>query len=138
MFGALYVSMNRIFQDTYGNIDALKGRTISSLISVNDSEDVILFWFGEKDTNVWWRAFIDGAYCGIDEYLNCEIEEDLDESLLKIDYSSKLNSGIIESVSVSNPMQKDGYIVLSLKLENQLFELVCKSNEGDCVLKFNV
>ena len=130
--------MNRIFQDTHGNVDALKGRTISSLVSVNDSEDVILFWFGEKDSNVWWRVFIDGAYCGIDEYRNCEIEEDLDESVSKIDYSSKLNSGKVESVSVSNPMQKDKHIVLSLKLENQLFELVCKSSEGECVLKFNV
>jgi len=130
--------MNRVFQDTHGNVEALKGRIISSLVSVNDSEDVILFWCSEKDSSIWWRIFIDGAYCGIDEYDTCEIEEDLDESVSKIDHSSKLSSGKIESVSVSSPEQKDRYMVLSFKLENQLFELVCKSSDGDCVLKFNV
>jgi len=71
--------MNRLFQDSEGQIPKIQGKKLEELKVLFDIEegenkgDVILFWL--KSSKSWLRIFIDGSYCGIDEYFvdACEI-----------------------------------------------------------------
>ncbi len=75
---------NRLFQHYEGEVKEIEGLTLKGLRSLVDSEsaieDVIVLWI--RTEHKWLRIFIDGCYCGIDEYETDEIEHDLLEKNL--------------------------------------------------------
>ncbi|MFT5777650.1 MAG: hypothetical protein ACI837_000598 [Crocinitomicaceae bacterium] len=129
--------MNRIFQDNNGTVESLNGRKLSSLKCLynddHESEDVILFWL-QTDEN-WLRIFIDGVYCGIDEYDNDESQSDLeaDDDTRLVNHDSWIKDNCIDQIIVESTDLP--IITLSILLSNKSsIILACDKNEI-CTLK---
>lgn len=84
--------MKRIFQDVKGKIEELSGKTVSSLYSLNNLNEggISLIWLGTTGDKYWYRIFIDGWYCGVDRFEECNIEEDKDEGFEIVSHNPSL------------------------------------------------
>ncbi|MCM8856658.1 MAG: hypothetical protein LC541_20085 [Candidatus Thiodiazotropha sp.] len=130
--------MERIFQHYEGSIEALKDVTFSEAKAfINKADnDVILIWLKNDKDKSWYRVFIDGAYCGVDLYQKESYEEDLDDHVKIIDYSSWFNKKKTLSVFVTLESNNGSHIVLTFKFSNSICQLICKSTDGDCILNY--
>jgi hypothetical protein len=61
--------MKRIFQNNQGRISKLEGnQIINAKLLVNQADSsIIILWLCLSKKELWYRIFIDGFYCGIDE-----------------------------------------------------------------------
>ena len=126
--------MNRLFQHYEGEIKEIEGLTLKALNSLIDDdsekENVILLWI-ETESN-WLRIFIDGSYCGIDEYETNESENDLDDDVSFINQDNWIKGLTIKKAKVES-----GYlplITLTIDFTNRIqLILKCDKNE-DCSL----
>jgi hypothetical protein len=41
-------------------------------------DDIVLVWLKNSSEKYWYRVFIDGAYCGVDQYQFDMSDNDLD------------------------------------------------------------
>lgn len=128
--------MNRLFQHYEGDIQGLIGKELKNLKSLYDrnSNDVILIWL-ESD-NSWFRIFIDGAYCGVDEYKNDESLDDAEEDDdLLIEHKKWVTGMTIKEAKVESWVLPE--IKLTLELSNTTkLTLNCDKNEF-CTLDIN-
>ena len=96
----------------------------------SEKENVILLWI-ETESN-WLRIFIDGSYCGIDEYETNESENDLDDDVSFINQDNWIKGLTIKKAKVES-----GYlplITLTIDFTNRIqLILKCDKNE-DCSL----
>ena len=94
--------MNRLFQHYEGEISKIQGKKVKSLTSLIDdeskSENVILLWL--EIENSWLRIFIDGTYCGVDEYESNESENDLDDGVSFQNYDEMIRDLEIKEAKV--------------------------------------
>lgn len=107
------------------------------MLSVEESGDVIVLWCQESLEGKWLRIFIDGAYCGVDQYDSCGVEDDLDDSVHVVDYSCELplESKVI-CARVAYLVDPDRHLTLTIFFETKEIRLVCKTPDGDCYLEF--
>lgn len=109
--------MERIFQDDSGTVDGMAGAVIGEAWAVADVADgnVILLWLEDTISDGWLRIFIDGIYCGIDRYPDLEIEDDLDDGYIAVEYSSWFAALKLEQAEVSlSGTDADRHIVLTM------------------------
>lgn len=127
---------NTVFQHYEGSIDQLKGKSISSFYSLEDKNtgNVYLLWLETGPDNKWYRIFIDGWYCGVDEYGECMLQEDREDDVVVLDLTQKYKKSSIINASVQEQGEPDSHIVLSIYFENSKVELICKAGDGYCVL----
>lgn len=127
--------MNRLFQHYEGEIKVIEGLTLKGLKYLNDDEseskNVILFWLSTE--NKWLRIFIDGSYCGIDEYETDESDNDNDDEVTFVNEDKWVNNLTIESAKVESGILP--LITLTIVFTNgtQLI-LNCDENEN-CALQ---
>ncbi|MGB1039400.1 MAG: hypothetical protein ACPGVD_00840 [Flavobacteriales bacterium] len=127
--------MNRLFQHYEGEIKVIEGLTLKRLKYLNDDEseskNVILFWL--ETENKWLRIFIDGTYCGIDEYETDESDYDNDDEVTFVNEDKWVKNLTIKSAKVESGILP--LITLTIVFTNgtQLL-LNCDENEN-CTLK---
>ncbi|MCH2231785.1 MAG: hypothetical protein MK105_15735 [Crocinitomicaceae bacterium] len=121
--------MKRLFQHYEGEIQGLIGKELKNLKSLHDKNDndVILIWL--ESGNSWFRVFIDGVYCGVDEYENDEsiydVEEDDD---LLIEHKKWVNGMTINKAKVESWVLPEIKLTLELSSDTKLI-LKCDKNE---------
>ncbi len=130
--------MNRLFQHYKGVVKELSGKSISSFLSIEDAinGDVYILWLENETSGLWYRIFIDGWYCGVDEYPESNIENDFDDDVNVVNHFSKLKSKIIESAIVKDSDGENRHIVLTIKFSDQSVELICEVENGGSKLVF--
>lgn len=130
--------MERIFQDDEGTVDGLAGAVIGEAWAVADVADgnVILLWLEDSTSGAWLRIFIDGTYCGIDRYPGLEIEDDLDDGYIAVDYSSWFAALQLERAEVApSGTSADRHIVLTMAFGRRATAtLDCRAADGRCDL----
>ena len=102
--------MNRLFQHYEGEIRKIEGLTLRGLeLLINNEsgkEDIILIWM--QTGNKWLRIFIDGCYCGIDEYDQNKSKNDIDDGISLINKDSWVKGLVIKNANVES---KDSLII---------------------------
>lgn len=131
--------MDRIFQHYEGEITEFTGLSFSQVKSFidKDDNDVILLWLKVYSKNIWYRIFIDGAYCGIDKYLDDESENDFDDCIRVRDYSPKFTNQKVLKSEVINTIEAKDFIKLLIHFEQNILELSCIYGDGICQLNFS-
>ena len=131
--------MDRIFQHYQGTIDAIKGAHFSCVKALEDSidHDVILLWMRDDASQSWYRVFIDGAYCGIDQYQEDESEQDNDDDVIYTDHSAWFQGKVLESATVFFLNRPNEHLLLLLDFGQYECKLLCRSENGACELQFN-
>ncbi len=131
--------MDRIFQHYQGTIDAMQGARFSCVKVLEDAmdHDVILLWMRDDTSKTWYRVFIDGAYCGVDQYGEDESEEDIDDDVIFTDYSAWFHGKVLESARVLFLNRPGEYLLLLLDFGQSECKLLCRSEAGECVLQLS-
>ena len=128
--------MNRLFQHYEGEIKGLVGKELKNLKGLYDKKDndLILIWLASD--NSWFRIFIDGVYCGVDEYKNDESQDDAEEDDdLLIEHKKWVSGVTINKAKVESWVLPE--IKLTLEFSNQTkLILNCDKNEF-CTLNIN-
>ncbi len=141
--------MKRLFQHYQGEIKELNGIRLKGLKCLFDNtskeDDVILFWL-ETETN-WLRIFIDGCYCGIDEYKLDESKNDLDDDVSFVSFDdnvkdtiivrSKVESLDLPLITMTLGLSNDTNLILDCDLEEKC-ALIIETNEGILKLCKNI
>ena len=129
--------MNRLFQHYEGEISKIQGKKVKSLTSLIDdeskSENVILLWL--EIENSWLRIFIDGTYCGVDEYESNESENDLDDGVSFQNYDEMIRDLEIKEAKVISgnlPL-----ITLSIEFTDESLMILNCDEYENCKLKIN-
>ena len=130
--------MNRLFQHYKGEVKEIQGLTLKGLKYLVDVEseknDVLLFWL--ETENKWLRIFIDGAYCGIDEYEKDESELDKDDDVKFINENNWVKGLTIKTAKVESEFLP--IITMTIYFTNGTkLILNCDENEK-CTLNKNV
>lgn len=130
--------MDRIFQNESGEIHELVGSRFTKVVSLDDMDtgNVVVVWLKESISEVWYRIFIDGHYCGIDQYkIDCIIN-DMDDHIKATDISDEFSNDTVTMATVTNNIQCEGSIQLELRFKESSFTLVCKDENGFCTRAF--
>lgn len=131
------MTIKRLFQHYEGIVKPLEGVVLNEIKYLYDNEseheDIILVWL-KTDSDTWIRIFIDGAYCGIDEYLYDESECDLDESVSIVDYSRWINGNSITNANVDSTELPE--ITLSINLSNKKRIVFACDQDENCSIQF--
>ena len=91
--------MKRLFQNYKGEVKALNGLILKELCYLKHSDDdIILLWL--RTENSFLRIFIDGCYCGIDEYSEDNSKDDIDDDMILIDKTKWIKDLTIKSTFV--------------------------------------
>jgi hypothetical protein len=130
----------RLFQDCVGKIDQFIGVDYSSVKSLrfeDEPDDVLLLWMQNNHTKNWYRIFIDGAYCGIDEFLENLLDDyDYEEGDVLIDHSGWFKDKHVIQAEVKYEAV-GSHIALSIVFEGEnIMILNCLSPDGKCILQF--
>ena len=128
--------MKRIFQHNQGRIPELEGRKVGNAKLLVNQEDssVVVLWLYLLKSDTWYRVFLDGVYCGIDEYQGDESHGDLDEGRKIEDISSHFcNTGLISVYVEDKP--SENRLSLILQAENQSFHLDYDTASDYCRFK---
>ncbi|MDA7501801.1 hypothetical protein N8482_00840 [Chitinophagales bacterium] len=115
--------MKRVFQHYSGAVEkivGLKAATLKVLVDESD-QDVILLWL-ETETD-WFRIFIDGVYCGIDQYTSDKSEDDLDDGVFLLNRADWVSKQIITRAYV----ETRGLPLIDLT--------ICFSNRSQLILR---
>ncbi len=131
-----WLLMDRIFQNYEGEITEFTGLRFSQVKSFIDEgdNDIILLWFKVESTDIWYRVFIDGEYCGVDKYYQDESEVDCDDLIRVEDHSLKFHNQKIVKTEVVNAIKSDHLISLIIRFDKSVFTLVCLYDTGTCTL----
>ncbi len=130
--------MKRIFQHYEGKIQALSGSQFSTVKAVVHAPDnsVMVLWLQEEQKAVWYRLFVDGIYCGIDQFPDDESLEDMDDDIIIIDHSAWFEGKTVLDAGVSSGKKDSSDIVVSLKFAESECRLVYQSEDNECGLNF--
>jgi hypothetical protein len=128
--------MKRLFQHNEGELLELKNIELFDLKSVVDTFDdnVILLWL--KTSIGWLRIFIDGYYCGIDQFEKDNSKEDQDPEYKFDNLKSWVINKTCKSVIISNSDTSKIQLTITLN-DSSKIQLIC-SKEEYCVLEKNV
>lgn len=126
--------MKRLFQHYEGEVKEIEGLSLKRLRLLIDDEsekeNVILFWLQTK--NSWLRIFIDGCYCGIDEYETNESENDLDD-----DVSFRIEDNWIKDLVIKKAKVESKnlpLITLTIDFTNETQLILNCDKDEDCTL----
>ncbi len=130
--------MKRIFQHYEGDIEALSESHFSTVKAVVNSLDnsVVVLWLHDKRKEFWYRLFIDGIYCGIDQFSEDKSLEDMDDDIIIIDHSSWFQVKILLKAKVFSGSGVSSDMVVSLKFAKSECQLIYRSKNSKCELKF--
>ncbi|MBU2713186.1 hypothetical protein [Zooshikella harenae] len=130
--------MDRIFQHNEGEVTELNGATFTTVKALIDDKDnnVYLLWLFDKTSKYWYRIFIDGIYCGVDQYLQDGSMNDEDDDISWQDHSNWFKGKSLSCAEVSFAGKVGDDIVLSMFFEDSEFRLICKFEAGSCRLEF--
>lgn len=135
MLLALISKMQRLFQHDHGEVNQLRGLKLKGLQCLFDDEtpndDVILFWLETKTS--WLRIFIDGTYCGIDQYAQDESERDDDDGVSFVKFDKVVSGTTILSALVES--QDLPLIALTITLSNGTRLILDCDADGKSTLK---
>ena len=131
------MSFKRLFQDSDGEIESLKGTVLTGIKylydNLSEKEDIILLWL-RTDKDTWLRIFIDGSHCGIDEYLYDESACNLEENMSIVDYSKWImGTKIITANSECTELPE---ITLTINLSNHKRIVFACNKDESCSIKF--
>ena len=82
------------------------------------------------------RIFIDGIYCGVDQYEIDNSDDDSDDDVYWKDISKYVSNKEIKNSEVIFTGVNDGFIILTLDFGLHKFELKCVYEEGCCSIKY--
>lgn len=129
--------MKRVFQHYTGEVECLKGLKILGLSCLyhrrSGNRDAILFWMEAGDKK-WYRIFIDGTYCGVDEYSFNNSGSDLDENLELRNHDSFVKGLRIKSAHVKSAFLP--VIKLTISFDNESVLIFDCNSEEKCSLQF--
>ncbi len=130
--------MKRIFQHYEGEIKDLSGSHFSTVKAVVNSLDnsVVVLWLYDKHKGVWYRLFIDGVYCGIDQFLNDKSLEDIDDDIIIINHSAWFQDKKLLEAEVFSGIGISSSMIVSLKFAKSECQLIYQSKYNKCKLKF--
>jgi hypothetical protein len=133
--------MERIFQNYEGSVVGLAGVEFGGARAVVDVSDgnVILIWLEDAIGGDWYRIFIDGTYCGIDRFPECEIEDDLDDGYTEADHSQWFEGRTVDRADVeSTGAAGGGLISLVITFRSKATATIdCRVVDGRCDLRLN-
>jgi hypothetical protein len=129
--------MKRLFQHYIGEIKEIEGLTLKGLRLLIDDEskkeNIILLWLQTESS--WLRIFIDGSYCGVDEYDTNESDNDMDDDVsykIKDDWVQNLKIKKAKVESLNLPL-----ITLTIDFTNETqLILNCDENEDCSIIKY--
>lgn len=109
--------MKRIFQHYKGNPDALSENCFSTVKAFVDSIDnsVVILWLQDDHNGCWYRLFIDGVYCGIDQFTDDHSSGDRDDDMIIIDHSAWFQDKKLLRARVFSDNGISSDIIVSLK-----------------------
>ena len=130
--------MKRIFQHYEGDIEALSESHFSTVKAVVNSFDnsVVVLWLHDKHKGFWYRLFIDGVYCGIDQFSADRYLEDIDDDIIIIDHSAWFQDKKLLEAKVFSGSGVLSDMVVSLKFAKSECQLIYQSKYNTCELKF--
>ncbi|MCD4742231.1 MAG: hypothetical protein K8R67_07115 [Desulfobacteraceae bacterium] len=132
--------MERIFQHYKGEIKAFSQLYFSTAKAVVNSLDnsVIVLWLNEKYNGVWYRIFIDGTYCGIDQFSEDKSSEDIDDGIITTNYSDWFQGKKVLKAKVFSDQEAEAApdLIFSLKFAASECQLVYLSKYDKCELRF--
>ena len=130
--------MKRIFQHYEGDIEALSESHISTVKAVVNSLDnsVVVLWLHDKHKGFWYRLFIDGVYCGIDQFPDDRSLEDIDDDIIIIDHSAWFQDKKLLEAEVFSGSGVSSDMVVSLKFAKSECQLTYQSKYDKCRLEF--
>lgn len=130
--------MKRIFQHYEGKIQTFSGSQFSTVKAVVHAPDnsVMVLWLQEEQKRVWYRLFVDGIYCGIDQFSDDESLEDMDDDIIIVDHSAWFKGKTVLEAGVSSGKKGTSDIVVTLKFAESECRLVYRSEDNDCGLEF--
>jgi hypothetical protein len=131
------IRMKRLFQHYIGEIKEIEGLTLKGLRLLIDDEskkeNIILLWLQTESS--WLRIFIDGSYCGVDEYDTNESDNDMDDDVsykIKDDWVQNLKIKKAKVESLNLPL-----ITLTIDFTNETqLILNCDENEDCSIIKY--
>jgi hypothetical protein len=128
-----YIDMRRIFQHYTGDVPELEGLKIGHAKTLvnEDDQSIIVLWLSNRSGNIWYRIFIDGSYCGIDEYKADASYQDLDEGVKIENISSWFEDDRVLSV-IMRDQKEINRLCLIIQFENQLCRLIYDSVSHHC------
>ena len=130
--------MKRIFQHYEGEIEAFSQSHFSTVKSVVNSLDnsVVVLWLQDKQKEFWYRLFIDGVYCGIDQFSDDKSFEDIDDDIIIMDHSAWFQDKKLLEANVFSGSMVSSDITVSLKFATSECQLIFQSKYDICELKF--
>ena len=130
--------MNRIFQHYEGEIEALSGSHFSTVKAVVNFLDnsVVVLWLHDKRKEFWCRLFIDGIYCGIDQFSEDKSLEDMDDDIIIIDHSTWFQAKILLKAKVFSGNGGLPDMVASLEFAKSECQLIYRAKHDKCELTF--
>ena len=130
--------MKRIFQHYEGEIEALSGSHYSTVKAVVNSFDnsVVVLWLHDKRKGFWYRLFIDGIYCGIDQLSGDNSLEDMDDDIIIIDHSAWFQDKILLKAKVLSGSGDLPDMVASLEFAKSECQLIYRAKCNKCELTF--
>lgn len=130
--------MKRIFQHYEGEIEAFSQSHFSTVKSVVNSLDnsVVVLWLHDKHKEFWYRLFIDGVYCGIDQFSDDKSFEDIDDDIIIVDHSAWFQHKKIITAFVTSDNNDSPCIKVSLKFDQSRCQLVYQCQSDQCDLVF--
>ena len=128
----------RIFQHYEGEIAALSECHFSTVRAFVDSFDnsVVVLWVHDKHKRFWYRLFIDGVYCGIDQFSDDKSFEDIDDDIIIIDHSAWFRDKKLLEAKVYSGSEVLHDMVVTFKFVRSKCQLIYQSQCNKCQLKF--
>jgi len=130
--------MERVFQHYKGEIEAFSQFHFSTAKAVVNSFDnsVVVLWLYEKHNRFWYRIFIDGIYCGIDQFSDDKSLEDIDDEIIIIDHSAWFQDKKLLEAKVCSGSGVLPDMVVSLKFAKSECQLIYQPKYHKCRLEF--
>ncbi len=130
--------MKRIFQHYEGEIEALSASHFSTVKAVVNSLDnsVVVLWLHDKHKGFWYRLFIDGVYCGIDQFSDDRSLEDIDDDITIIDHSVWFQDKKLFEAEVFSGSGVSSDMIVSLKFAKSECQLIYRAKYNKCELTF--
>ena len=130
--------MERIFQHYEGPIEVLLGSRFSAVKAVVNSLDnsVVLLWLHDENKKAWYRLFIDGIYCGIDQFAVDKSFDDTDDDIIISDYSDWFRGKKILSAKIFSDREFPSDMVVSLKFAETECQFIFRAKDHRGELKY--
>ncbi len=128
--------MKRIFQNNKGRIPELEGNHIinAKLLVNQEDSSIVILWLCLSKNEIWYRIFIDGFYCGIDELQIDESHNDLDDGIRVEDVSAWFKNIVFQSVLVED-RPSENQLCLTFQASLISLQLVYDTISDQCQFK---